>query len=68
MKNGGSIKLTPFCLKFFAGSTITDGEHQTIKLADHTHKHQDEVDRCGRSRCQRQQTFSATNHRQIHRL
>jgi hypothetical protein len=37
MKNGGSIKLTPFCLKFFAGSTITDGEHQTIKLADHTH-------------------------------
>ena len=26
----------PFCLKFFAATTITEREHQAIKLADHT--------------------------------
>jgi hypothetical protein len=29
----------PFCLKFFASTTINEREHQAIKLADHTHVH-----------------------------
>ena len=37
MTNGIRIILVPFCLKFFAVSTITEREHQAIKLADHTH-------------------------------
>ena len=37
MTNGISKKLMPFCLKFFAHSTFNQREHQTIKLADHTH-------------------------------
>jgi hypothetical protein len=37
VKKGVSIKLTPFCLKSFAVTTITEREHQAIKLADHTH-------------------------------
>jgi len=36
MTNGVSKKLTPFCLKFFAVTTVTEREHQAIKLADHT--------------------------------
>ena len=38
MTNGISNKLMPFCLKFFAATTITEREHQAIKLADHTHQ------------------------------
>jgi phosphoglycolate phosphatase len=38
MTNGIRIILMPFCLKLFAVTTITEREHQPIKLADHTHK------------------------------
>jgi hypothetical protein len=37
MKKGGSMKLTPFCLKSFAVTTFTEREHQAIELVDHTH-------------------------------
>jgi hypothetical protein len=36
MKKGGSMKLTPFCLKSFAVTTFTEREHQAIELVDHT--------------------------------
>jgi hypothetical protein len=39
-KNGTSKNLVPFCLKFLDAPTITNREHQTIKLADHTHLYQ----------------------------
>jgi hypothetical protein len=38
MKKGGSMKLTPFCLKSFAVTTFTEREHQAIELVDHTHQ------------------------------
>ncbi|OIR08832.1 hypothetical protein GALL_88250 [mine drainage metagenome] len=37
MTNSISKKLTPFCFEFFAVTTITEHEHQAIKLTDHTH-------------------------------
>jgi hypothetical protein len=42
MKKGGSMKLTPFCLKSFAVTTFTEREHQAIELVDHTQHLQSE--------------------------
>jgi len=36
MKNGASKKLTPFCLGFFAITTMTKRKYQAIEIADHT--------------------------------